>query len=482
MYRITLLACASSWMLTGCTSDPLATRPTHTLTRSLTKATAVGPVHSRYRDTEDSRAATERAIGFTEPSSPDDFVRLALFRSTELESSYQQWVAMSQRVPQARALPDPRLNVGFFANEVETRAGAQQARIGISQQLPWSGKLRASEDAAAAEDRAAWVRYTAIERSITRRVVTALYTIHELDATIEITRENLELLSSFEDSVRSRFRFGGGSQSDLVRTQVELGILDDRLASIESSRSTPVAQLNALLDRPHDTPVGPITELPVPPLDIPLDSLIEQSERTNPMLIALSERVSAEQSRTKAARYAGKPELTVGVETIFTDDAIIPGIAESGDDPLLLTLSVNLPIWREKYNAQVKESIANRLALAHERESTRNDLSARIVQSHFDFTDAQRRVDLYEKTLIPKATESIQTTLASFRTGSGGFTDLLDAQRTLLEFQLNALRARTAQGVALAHLHELIGITDASAQEPSATPIINPTTSSEIDR
>lgn len=466
MDNIMLLACASALMLTSCTSDPLAPRPTHTLTRSLNETAADRTVPSRFRDADDTSPST---LSMSEPSSPDDFVRLALYRSPELERSYQQWVAMSQRVPQAGALPDPRLNVGFFANEVETRVGAQQARIGISQQLPWSGKLRASEVAAAAEARAAWVRYTAIERSITRRVVTALYAIHELDATIDITRESLELLSSFEDSVRSRFRVGGGSQSDLVRTQVELGMLDDRLVSLRSSRSTLVAQLNALLDRPHDTRVAPITELSPPPLDTPLDELITQTQRTNPLLVSLSERVIAEQSRTKVARYASKPELTLGVETIFTDDAINPSIAESGDDPLLLTFSVNLPIWRDKYNAQVQESIAKRLALAYERESAFNDLSARIVRSHFDYTDAQRRAKLYEHTLIPKATESIQSTLASFRTGTDGFTDLLDAQRTLLEFQLNALRARTAQGIALAQLNELIGITHASIEQPTTS-------------
>ena len=481
MYQTILLVCASSLMLTGCTSDPLAPRPTHTLnlTRSLTQSPADTRAPSRFRDAQDTTAHTPDAHEQTDEQpdaqtvdQPDDFVRIALYRSPELERSYQQWVAMSQRVPQAGALPDPRLSVGFFANEVETRVGAQQAKIGISQQLPWSGKLRASQSAAAAEARAAWVRYTAIERSITRQVVTALYALHELDATIDITHESLELLSSFEDSVRSRFRVGNGSQSDLIRTQVELGMLDDRLISLRSSRSTLVAQLNALLDRPHDTPVAPITELTPPPLDTPLDALIEQTKSTNPILVSLSERVIAEQSRTKVAQYASKPELTVGVETSFTDDANNPSIPESGDDPLLLTFSVNLPIWRDKYNAQVQESIANRLALAYERESTQNDLIARIVQSHFDYTDAQRRAKLYDQTLIPKATESIQSTLTYFRTGTDGFTDLLDAQRTLLEFQLNALQARTAQGVALAQLHELIGITNATTQQQPTSPEI----------
>jgi outer membrane protein TolC len=317
------------------------------------------------------------------------------------------------------------------------------------------------------------VQYKAVELSITRRVVSTLYALHELDATIEITRESLELLSSFEDSVRARYRVGAGSHPDLVRTQVELGLLEDRIASLEASRPVLVARLNALLNREHDAPVAHITDLPVPSVDASLEQLVSHANSTNPSLIALGERVLAAQSRTDAARYAGKPELTVGIETILTDDAINPSIPESGDDPLLLSFSINLPIWREKYDAQVRESIAERLALTRELEATRNDLSARLAQVHFEYSDAQRRAGLYEDTLIPKASEAIQSTLASFRTGSGSLTDLLDAQRTLLEFELNALRANTAQGIASASLNELIGISDASTEDESTPTEMN---------
>lgn len=459
MNRTILFACAFSLALTGCTSDPLRLRPSHTHTRSFDPSSPKTPLPSRFR--KDSDGDESRT---TDPVTPDDFVRLALYRSPELESAYQQWVAMRERVPQAGTLPDPRLSVGFFANEVETRVGAQQARIGISQQLPRIGRLRASEDAASGDARAAWVQYKAVELSITRRVVSVLYTLHELDATIAISRESLALLSSFENSVRARYRVGTGSHPDLVRTQVELGMLEDRIASLQASRQAVVARFNALLDRPHDSAIRMIDDLPVPELDATLDQLIEDAQYSNPTLLAIAERVQAAQSRTEIARYAGYPEMTVGIETILTNDAINPSIPESGDDPLLLSFSINLPIWREKYDAQVRESIAQRLALSHQLETARNDLSARIAQAHFDYSDAQRRVGLYEHTLIPKASESIQSTLASFRTGSGGFTDLLDAQRTLLDFELSALQARTAQGIASATLNELIGISIASSE------------------
>lgn len=471
MNRTILFACASSLTLMGCTSDPLAPRPTHTLTRSIERSSPASPVPSRFRAGGDEHPDTNTPASITDtPSTPDEFVRLALYRSPELERAYQQWVAMGERVTQAGVLPDPRLSVGFFANEVETRVGAQQARIGLTQQLPWAGKRRAAQDAASAEARAAWVRYTAIERSITRRVITTLSTLHELDGTIDITRESLSLLASFEYSIRARYRVGTGSHPDLVRVQVELGMLDDQLKSLESSRAPLVAQLNALLDRPHDTPVAHIDDLPIPALDATLEELIARASNTNPSLIALGERIRAEQSRTEIARYASKPELGIGVETILTNDAINPNTPESGDDPLILSFNLNLPIWRDKYDAQVRESIANRLALAHEHDALRNDLSARIARAHFDYTDARRRAGLYEHTLIPKATESIQSILASFRTGSGGFTDLLDAQRTLLEFERSALRAQSAKGIALAQIHELIGISDASANHNDSEP------------
>lgn len=473
MHRITLLACASALTLAGCTSDPLRIQSDHRLTRSLDQSHSDQPSNprpsSRYRDHD----APSSSIQHTDPETANEYIRAALYRSPELESAYQEWVAISNRVAQAGALPDPRLTVGFFANEVETRVGAQQASVGISQQFPWSGKLRASEEAAAAEARAAWVRYIATERSITRRVVAALYALYEMDETIRITNENLALLSSFEDSIRSRFRVGVGSHPDLVRTQVELGLLSDQLVSLQSARTPLVAQLNALLDRPHDTPIGSVPQLIAPSFTTPLATLIEQAQHANPSLIALSEQVLAQQSRTQVARYAGKPELTLGVQTIFTDDAINPSIPESGDDPLLLTFSINLPVWRDKYDAQVRESIAQRLALARKREAAHNELSTRLAQAHFDYTDAQRRAELYEITLIPKATESIQSTLASFRTGSSSFTDLLDAQRTLLEFELSAIRSRAAKGRALAQLYELAGITSASVREPHST--IEPT-------
>ena len=132
-------------------------------------------------------------------------------------------------------------------------------------------------------------------------------------------------------------------------------------------------------------------------------------------------------------------------------------------------------MWRDKYDAGVRESIARRLSIAHSRQDMFNQIAAEISRAWFDHTDADRRVRLYEQTLIPKAKESLRSSLAGFRTGDSAFLDLLDTERTLLEFALVTERARADRGIALAKLNRLVG-------EPIPTRAASDTEQTETQR
>lgn len=200
---------------------------------------------SVYR--KDARPGDSRDPSLPAGASPDEYIRYALYHSPEVEAAYQRWRASAERLPQVRALPDPRLRFGFFLDEVETRTGAQQARVGVSQRFPWPGTL-------------------------------------------------------------------GG-----------------------------------------------------------------------------------------------------------------------------------------------REALARRLAVSREREGEANRIAASIHRAWFEHTDAHRRVRLFERTLIPKAEQSLRASLAGFRAGETSFLDLLDTERTLLEFALSAERAKADRGQALARLQRLVG-------------------------
>ncbi|MCC7389597.1 MAG: TolC family protein [Phycisphaerales bacterium] len=451
--RACVLSAAAGGLLAAC-STPFDEAPSRTGAGGPASIPGASPPGSVYREA-DQPAPVEPAP-LAPDAGPDDFVRYALYHSPRVEAAYQRWRAAAERAPQAGALPDPRLTVGFFLDEPETRVGAQQARAGIQQTFPWPGELQAREDAASRAAGAAWQQFEAERLALAERVVIALYDLAYLDAAARVTGENLDLLRSFEEVVRARYRVGAGSHPDLIRVQVELGQVEDRLTQLREMRPAGVADLNAALNRPASTEIPTLGRLPGRIAAADAEALADTAARANPAILALSERIEEQRRLTDAARRDGLPEITLGIDYTATADGMT-AVAERGDDPVMVSLGLSLPIWRDKYDAGVRETLARRLAISHERADEANRLAAAVHRAWFDHTDADRRVGLYERTLIPKAGESLQASITGFRAGETDFLDVLDTERTLLEFTLAAERARADRAQALARLATLVG-------------------------
>lgn len=467
------LCATAAGLIAGCSSP--VDRP-HDTTRSLERTLPRG-VHqvapSAYRSGGASQGRSDDQR-LSADASPDEYVRLALFQSPEVEAAYQRWRAAAERLPQVRALPDPRVSFGFFLDEVETRTGPQQARVGVSQTLPWPGRLQTREDAAARSAAAAWRRFEAARLMVTERVVATLHELVYLDGAIAITEENLDLLRAFEEVLRARYRVGAGSHPELIRVQVALGQLEDRLTQLRAMRPAYAAELNAAMNRSAGQEVPILGALPGRVAVVDAEGLTQIARRSNPALLALDELIEEQRLLAEVARQEGLPDLTVGLDYTVTGEAMNSSIAESGDDPILLSFGINVPLSRDKYDAAVRESIARRLAVAGERAEQANRIAAGIHRAWFEHTDADRRVRLYELTLIPKAEESLRASLAGFRAGETSFLDLLDTERTLLEFAIAAERARADRGQALARLGTLVGepvpTEPADQRPPQGTP------------
>ncbi|HED54251.1 MAG TPA: TolC family protein [Phycisphaerales bacterium] len=469
-YRVS--SAAALLVLAGCTG-PLDRQLSNTSFRDRIMPVGAEQPKSVLRD-DDPADAPDRPI-LTDSSEPAEYIRYAMLSSPEVEAAYQRWRAAAERISQVGALPDPRLKVGFFLDEVETRTGPQNAKLGVSQSFPWPGTLSDREDAAARGAIARWYALEAVQLETAERVTNALYDLAYLDAATAITKENLDLLASFERVVRAQYRVGTGSHPELIRVQVELGQLEDRVVQLLSMRPAYEATLNAALNRPASSPVPTITRLPDRVASVDVEALVALASHNNPKLLAIDERVEQQRHLTDVARDAGMPDLTIGLDTIFTGQAGTSSIAESGDDPILLSFGITLPIWRDKYSAGVRESIANRLALANDRSALTNRIAAQIHRAWFEHTDADRRVRLYEQTLIPKARESLEASLAGFRSGNSRFLDLLDTERTLLEFSIAAERAHADRGKALARLNTLAGrIIQTKSAQPTSTNEVQP--------
>jgi cobalt-zinc-cadmium efflux system outer membrane protein len=394
----------------------------------------------------------------TESAGLSDCLEYAALHNPGLEAAFNRWKAALERVPQVSSLPDPRFSYRYFIQEVETRVGAQRQAFELSQAFPWFGKLDLRGDVALQAANTQRQLYEAAKLKLFFEVKDAYYEYYYLAKAIAVTRENVNLVKHMEGVTRTRFKTAAGTHPDVIRAQVELGKLEDRLRSLLDLRKPLGARLNAALNRPVEAELPWPGEFEIESISLTDQQLLTWMTQDNPELKALDFEINRQKQSIELARKDYYPDISLGVNYIDTAAAIgNMNPHDSGKDPVAAMVSVNLPLWRDKYSAAVREAKHLYYSALHNKTDKTNTLGVQLKLALYHFRDAERKIDLYGNALLPKAGQSLKVTEADFQAGRGSFTDLIDAQRVLLEFQLAYERARADHEQSLAQLEMLIG-------------------------
>lgn len=386
------------------------------------------------------------------------YVALAVSRNVGIKAALADVSAALARAPQASALPEPRLGLTHYLQSVETRVGPQQRAFSISQSFPWFGTLSLKGDV---ERRRAAAMQAGLDETILEVMAQAASAYHEigyLEEAIAITGRHIGLLTQWESIARARYEADAGLYADVIKSQVELGVLGDRLRELVDRRRPLVAMLNALLDRPADAVVEATLPATFTIGEIDRDALVERMLAANPRLLAWDHRAEAAAAGEKLAGKTGLPSFSLGLNYIQTGRSRFDGVPDSGTDAVTASLSVNLPIWRGKYDAASREAAGRFRSARASRREAQNRLVAELERALFDYRDAGRKWDLYATTLLPKARQSLGAVRAAYEAGESGFLDVIDAERLLLEFELSRARALADALVREARIEQLTAV------------------------
>lgn len=385
-----------------------------------------------------------------------DYLTYAALNNPELEASFNKWKASLEKISQVDALPDPKFTYAYFIEQVETRVGPQVQKFGLSQMFPWFGKLSLRSDIAAEAANADFQRYQAVKFSVFYRVKKSYYEYSYLQRAISVTEDNIELLKHLESVAQSKYKTGG-SQIGVIKAQVELGKLDDRIRTLQELRGPISARLNAALNRPQESALPWPQNAPLSGAKVVDDEMFDQLSNANPQLLALDNLIKKEEQAIVLARREYYPDFMIGVDYIDTDEALMEGTLDSGKDPVVAMIAIDIPLWRGKYKAGVKEAKFRKEAVTQMRSNQGNQLEADLKMALYRFRDAERKIDLYGDTLVPQANQSLSVTEEAYRAGAADFLNLIDAERLLLEFQLSHERSLVDREIALAEIEKLIG-------------------------
>ena len=374
----------------------------------------------------------------------------------QLQAAWNQWRGYEENIAVQKGLPDPMVTYGYYFESVETRVGPQNQRFGIAQKFPGFGKQSAQKAIATVQAAAAGERYRQEKLNLDLSITTAYAELYYLKRSIDITHDRIRLIQDLEEIARTRYK-AGSSMAPILQAQVELGRLEDRLSSLNDLREPQAARLNAALNRSASAPLPWPANLPYSAVDPDEADLMQHLARSSPELSALAHAMDEGSHRIRLAKRQRLPDFTLGVQYIETGDAAgSPG--DNGKDPVIGTVGINIPLWVGKNSSRIESAAYMKTAAQLMLENRAHTLEADIRHTLFKLRDADRKINLYRESLIPKAEQSLEVSLKGYEADKLEFINLIDAERMLLEFELAHERALADHLIHRAELSTLTGI------------------------
>jgi cobalt-zinc-cadmium efflux system outer membrane protein len=390
------------------------------------------------------------------PQPVDVYIRVALSQNPEVEAARKQVAAAAYRVPQAASLRDPTFGVTAYPEPVQTAAGQQEVALMAGQQVPWPGKLGTKAEAAEADVDAARARLAAVELEVVEQVKRAYYELYYVQKAIRITEESRSLLLKLVQIAESKYRTGKASQQDVLRAEVEILNLDNQLIGLRQQLDSSQAKLARLLHVSPDTPVRALEQAPGEEVPRDLDRLYQQAVARRPELHAQLAAARRDRHNVELARLEYFPDLTAGATWIGTSAAGLSPVA-NGEDALLLAFSVNLPVYRKRLEAGVREAESRAVSSARQYDALKDRTTEAVKDLYTQAVSQYDLVRLFRDQIIPKSEQTLEVSQGAYQVGEVDFLQLIDNWEELLRFQIARDRLESQLQQTLASLERVVG-------------------------
>ncbi|MEP6991175.1 MAG: TolC family protein [bacterium] len=418
----------------------------------------------------------------------DSLVARAITVNPALHAARARVDAARARVQPASSLPDPMLMFGIVnqpLGSMSSPAGGMAAAsgpdpmtmrmIGVVQTLPFPGKLALRKQVEERELDASEASLDAARRRVVRDIKAAYYELAFIDQAFPIVEHSRDVLVSLIAVSESRYSVGAGRQEDVLRARVEATRLAETASGLTEQRRAGVAQLNALLDQPSETPV-PLLAIPVAiarvavpsssnairftsvalgsrAADSPLLPLVELQDAAihgSPEIREHLAVLSAQAARVELARKEHLPDVDLSLQYG----------QRGGGLPDMVTAIVSLPIpvfKGRKQDQQVVEAAAQLAALEGEHHRMVNTIRADVARLVSEIERERTTLALSVKAILPQSRAALTSATASYQVGKVEFLTVLENQATIFTYETEYFRALTDVATKVAELERIVG-------------------------
>ena len=383
----------------------------------------------------------------------DDYLEVALQNNPDLKAAYFSFEAQLEKVEQVKFLTNPTLGFGYFISPIETRLGSQQTKISLSQIFPWFGTLSAKKAAASLIAAAQFEQFRSEQALLTFKVKTAYYNYLEALELLEIHRQNLSIMKSHKNMAKIAYSNGKSKNTEVLDANLMLDEITSNIQILDQRLDLLKRSFNRLLNRPDSLKITATTL--AEPTDLNINKDPDSTLAHHPKMAALEQQMAAAIIDENVARKNGLPKIGVGIDYMVIQPLDGSMVKNNGKDALMPMVSLSLPIFRKKYQSQIREIQLYQKQLAAQKKQLQNTLTIEWVTAQNQRFESQAQYDLDEKR-IQNANQKITFAFSDFRVANGNFKNILEAQKNLLKFKLSQVTWKRNYAEALAKMTYLI--------------------------
>lgn len=356
----------------------------------------------------------------------------ALKNNPEIAMAEKKTESAMEKKSVAQAMPDPMIgyeiqNVGALGTSTVGTEEMSMRGIVVTQDIPFPGKLSTKGNAARKQAEREQENSRATKLRILSSLRSAYFDYHLAYRTADILEQNKEIMKNFQHIAETRYATGQGIQQDVLRAQLEVSMLIEKLTMQEQKKEAQRALINALVGRDPRSPLGRPGNNLATTYPAGLDELSAQALEYSPMLAGKRRMVEQSEFELSMSKREYLPDMTVSA-----------GKFERGGlkDVWQASVMFKVPLYFWNKSAAVRAADADLHSARYEYDADKLATLSRLKDFYTMAKTSERLLNLYDTGILPQARLALQSATTNYQVGKIDFLSLLESRSVLFQYQL----------------------------------------------
>ncbi|TWX70917.1 TolC family protein [Colwellia demingiae] len=396
----------------------------------------------------------------------------------------------------ASSLPDPKMSVAFANLPTDgfdfSQEGMTQLKVGITQMFPRGDSLTIKNQQLRIQSEAYPFQRSDREAKVAVTVGSLWLDAYNVQQSIILIEQNRSLFEQLADVAQASYSstLGKTRQQDIVRAQLELTQLDDRLDILAQQQNAYLGMLSQWLStafiantvQVNMSEVGQLHNMKLakklPQLDLLHKDLLQSgSARSNlksndlsnnpwlsveeltqvfakhPAIIALDKKILATKTGINLAEQAYQPEWGINASYGYRDD---DAMGNNRADLFSVGVTFDLPLFTDnRQDMTVKSAVSATEAVKTEKVLLLRRLLGAFSSAQGRLSRLNNRKTLYQTRLLPQVNDQAEASLTAYTNDDGDFSEVVRSRIAVLNAEIEQLKIAVEQQKIILELNYL---------------------------